>query len=388
MKEKVTAKLDVHEQDAPQMLTALDGHKEVEEWKLSALDAGDLHLTFGDSDLTVIFERKKPSDYAGTLMGKEGTRLDEQIQKLSDFDGPAYILIEGNQEDFRSLTGTNIGHTSLNGSVASTDVRYLEGVRFCSDADGLVDMAIRLARKHKEDPSASSLQASVIEKDAAFYLRALGSLEGVGETRARDLGEAFNGMRDIQNATVSDIASVEGLGEKTATSVYTQLHDGEFWARVDRRDEDECWEWKGTDDGHGYGVMFIAGESVFAHRFSYMLEYGVIEDDFVLHHCDNKSCVNPEHLYSGDHADNMQDRAMRQPETFVSGEGNGNSQLTEDDVAVIKWLIVNTDYSQAEIAWEYDVAEETIRKIASEQSWKDVDSKEPSEQVSIEVPWS
>lgn len=227
MKEKVNAKLDVHEQDAPQMLTALNGHKEVEGWKLSALNVGDLQLTFDDSDLTVVFERKTPSDYAGTLMGKEGTRLDEQIQKLVDFDGPAYILIEGNQEDFRSLTGTNINAESLNGSVASTDVRYLDGVRFCSDADGLVDMAIRLARKHKEDPSTSSLQASVVEKDASYVKRALGALDGVGPETADMLETRYRSLSEVLKSDVEELQQLDGIGEKRAKSIHRQLHEGE-----------------------------------------------------------------------------------------------------------------------------------------------------------------
>lgn len=227
MKEKVIVKLDVHEQDAPQMLTALAEHDEVESWKLSALDAGDLELTFRDSDLSVIFERKTPSDYAGTLMGKEGTRLDEQIQKLGDFEGPSYILIEGDQKDFRSLTGTNIPPQSLVGSVASTDVRYLEGVRFCSDADGLVDMAIRLARKHKEDPSASSLQASTVEKDASFFLRALGSLDGVGPDTARMLEQRYRSLSEILKVDVEEFRENDGIGKKRAKSIYRQLHGGE-----------------------------------------------------------------------------------------------------------------------------------------------------------------
>lgn len=227
MKEKVTVKLDVHEQDAPQMLTALDGHPDLKSWKLAALDVGDLQLTFEDSDLVVVFERKTPGDYAGTLMGKEGTRLDEQIQKLVDFDGPAYILIEGNLEDFRSLTGTNINATSLNGSVASTTVRYLNGVHFCSDADGLVDMAIRLARKHKEDPSTSSLQASVVEKDAPFVRRAFGALDGVGPETASVLEQRYRSLSAALKADVEDLKQIDGIGEKRAKSIHRQLHRGE-----------------------------------------------------------------------------------------------------------------------------------------------------------------
>lgn len=227
MKEKVIAKLDVHEQDAPQMLSALDTHSEVEEWKLSALDVGDLHLTFEDSGLTVAFERKTPSDYASTLMGKEGTRLDEQVQKLVDFNGPSYILIEGNQEDFRSLTGTGISPQSLVGSVASNDVRYLDGVRFCSDADGLVDIAIRLARKHKEDPSTVSLDTSVVDKDASFTKRAFGAIEGVGPETAEILERRYKSLTAALNADVQELTEIDGIGEKRAQSIYDQLHEGE-----------------------------------------------------------------------------------------------------------------------------------------------------------------
>lgn len=219
MKKKVKAKLDVHEQDAPQMLTALSDHKEVEDWKLSALDAGDLHLTFEDRDLVVIFERKTPGDYAGTLMGKEGTRLDEQIQKLADHDGPAYILIEGNQEDFRSLTGTSIGETSLNGSVASTDVRYLDGVRFCSDADGLVDMAIRLARKHVEDPTSVSVSKTTTVKDAPFIVKMLTCVDGVGTRRAEDIAAEYDTVEKLVSATADDISKVDGIGDEIAKNI-------------------------------------------------------------------------------------------------------------------------------------------------------------------------
>lgn len=229
MKEKVQIKLDIHEQDAPQMLLALDGHDEVEYWSLvSATEFdGDMLVTFDNSDLEVLIERKTPGDYAGTLMGKDGTRLDEQIQKLVDHDGPAYILIEGNQEDFRSLTGTNIAPQSLVGSVASTDVRYLDGVRFCSDADGLVDMAIRLARKHKENPSTSSLQASTVEKDASYVKRALGALDGVGPETADMLEERYRSLSSLLKADVEELQDNDGIGEKRAESIYRQLHEGQ-----------------------------------------------------------------------------------------------------------------------------------------------------------------
>ncbi len=72
-----------------------------------------------------------------------------------------------------------------------------------------------------------------------------------------------------------------------------------FWKHVDRRAEDECWNWLGTKGRHGYGRLFnkFIRKSIQAHRFSYEALVGTIGDGLVIDHlCRNKSCVNPVHL--------------------------------------------------------------------------------------------
>lgn len=83
-----------------------------------------------------------------------------------------------------------------------------------------------------------------------------------------------------------------------------------FWSKV--AVSDDCWEWTASRFRGGYGRFTRAGEHVMAHRFSYELRNGYIDPNLmVLHKCDNKGCVNPDHLYQGDAAQNAKDALQR-----------------------------------------------------------------------------
>ena len=73
---------------------------------------------------------------------------------------------------------------------------------------------------------------------------------------------------------------------------------------------DGCWEWT-AGMSHGYGAIGQDGYMMLAHRVSWVLYRGPIPDGMlVLHKCNNRSCVNPDHLYVGDYSDNMRDTVM------------------------------------------------------------------------------
>jgi hypothetical protein len=86
-----------------------------------------------------------------------------------------------------------------------------------------------------------------------------------------------------------------------------------FWGNVQKSvDPGGCWWWIGGVKDDGYGTLKVNGPEVGAHRFSWEIHGGSIpEGKWVLHHCDNPRCVNPDHLFLGTHQDNMRDRSVR-----------------------------------------------------------------------------
>lgn len=91
-----------------------------------------------------------------------------------------------------------------------------------------------------------------------------------------------------------------------------------FWAKVER--SEGCWIWTGARNRRGYGkIRRDARTFVSAHRLSYEMANGSVPDGlFVCHHCDNPSCVRPDHLFTGTVGDNNRDtiRKGRRPHTY------------------------------------------------------------------------
>lgn len=131
-----------------------------------------------------------------------------------------------------------------------------------------------------------------------------------------------------------------------------------------------CWEWTGHQDGRGYGLFGVSAKvKKRAYRFAFELYVGTIPDGFeVCHRCDNRLCVNPEHLFVATHAENMADMVAKNRAARGLGERHAKAKLTERDVAEIR----SSCASHRALAKKYGVCGHTIWQVKKRISWKEV----------------
>jgi len=146
-----------------------------------------------------------------------------------------------------------------------------------------------------------------------------------------------------------------------------------FWSYV--RKTKNCWNWIGGINSVGYGIFWINGQSIGAHRYSLLSKYKPHgKKQWALHKCDNKKCVNPDHLYWGDHSDNTTDAVKRnrmatgkrhgshtKPLSRATFLKNGHSKLSKQDVLDINQL-VNDGVHKKIIAKKYEICLVTVYK--------------------------
>lgn len=140
-----------------------------------------------------------------------------------------------------------------------------------------------------------------------------------------------------------------------------------------KKNENGCLEWQGSLKKKGYGDVHFQGKQIYAHRASWLVHKGNIPIGIcVLHHCDNRACVNIEHLYLGNLKDNSRDmyeRKRRESTKYAKGEKTGNAKLTEEDVENI-YKMKNCGLTQKQIGQIFGVCQYTVWAIFTRIQWK------------------
>lgn len=137
-----------------------------------------------------------------------------------------------------------------------------------------------------------------------------------------------------------------------------------FWAKAERQ-SNGCLVWIGASNKNGYGVFAYQGKTYPAHRFAYMAAYGPIPiGKMVLHSCDVRGCIDPDHLSAGTAADNARDCVSR-------GRHGGWRKLDKNSVVEIR-LRHSKGASIAALAREHRVSEPTVHSVVRYKTWKDV----------------
>lgn len=143
-----------------------------------------------------------------------------------------------------------------------------------------------------------------------------------------------------------------------------------FWRFVDKRGDDECWNWIAHKDVRGYGI-FNHPSTTKAHRVSWIYANGEIPNGLlVCHKCDNPSCVNPNHMFLGTYKDNNVDKVQKGRQKGARGARNYGAILNEKQVKAIRFLYDSGRFTTYELSDVFQVSRNAISKIVNKKTWK------------------
>lgn len=149
-----------------------------------------------------------------------------------------------------------------------------------------------------------------------------------------------------------------------------------FWAKVNKDGPNGCWVWTASRKPNGYAQFYFQGRMYRAHRRGWALSGRELPAPglSLAHTCDNRICVNPDHLFVATHQENMDDM-QRKGRAGARGETCIHAKLTEDQVRAIRLEFRRDGHRKtnaAELALKYGVSPGHIQSVCYRGAWSHV----------------
>lgn len=153
-----------------------------------------------------------------------------------------------------------------------------------------------------------------------------------------------------------------------------------FLSKVIQAGSNDCWIWNAGMNSLrstvNYGMFWVNGKKILAHRFALALSKGTMVSLNVIHSCDNPSCCNPSHLREGTQKENMKDCSDRGRVHIEKGVERYNAKLTDKTVREIRNLyamhLVYKKITLRFLGRKYGVDASLIRRVVSGRGWAHV----------------